>query len=893
MDYYKLSTNKIYKELKTDEKGLSNKEAKARLEKYGSNELKQKKRISPWKIFFGQFADPLIWILMVAAAISFLLNEPVDAIVIGIIVILNAIIGFKQEYSAEKAIEALKKMSSFHAYVMRDGKEIEIDAKDVVPGDILVLKEGAKVPADARLIKVNNFYTLEAVLTGESEPILKNTDMLSGNKELGDQKNMVFSSTVITKGKALAVVIKTGMETEIGKIAQMLETTTKELTPLQKKMDKLGHFLSKMTLAICFIIFIVGAVRNPEVLHTIKDFAFTFDWLLKFIFSIKESVLEAVALAVAAIPEGLPAVVPIALALGVKRMLKRHALIRRLPSVETLGSTTVICSDKTGTLTHNEMTVKKVYVDNDIIDVTGAGYEPIGEFSKNTEDLELLMQIGALNNDAKIEKKEDEWSVFGDPTEAALLVSARKHGIDEAFIERNLRIDEIPFDSSRKMMTTLHEIEGRKYVYVKGAPDILLSKCSKIIVKGDIKKISSTDKKRIQKMNDDFSGDALRVLGFAYKEIKREKIEEWEEDLVFVGLQGMIDPPRKEVKDSIEQCKSAGIKVVMITGDFIGTAKAIGKELGITGRAVMGSELEKIDLDKEVEDIGIYARVNPEDKMMIVEALQKKGHIVAMTGDGVNDAPALKKSDIGISMGITGTDVAKETSDMILTDDNFTSIVSAVEEGRGVYDNIKKFFAFLISGNIGEVLIIFLAIIFGWPVPLTATQLLLINLVTDGLPAVALGADPFEPNAMIRKPRKKDEPIHYGLNPFIIWYPIIMTTVVLSLFYYTLSTTNNVLKAQTVAFLAISMSEMYQAFASRSIRYPSFKVGLFKNKYLVKAVLISVLVTVGTIYIPFMQDIFNTTPIPWLEFLGIVALSSIGFIYLEIAKGIKAKASES
>ena len=886
MDYYKTDLKKVFSNLKTSNKGLSSSDAQARLDEYGYNRIESQKKVSPWVIFIQQFNDPVIFVLLAALIISFvvgyyeyshgaisfleLLTEP---LVIGLIVIANAFIGFKQEYNAEQAIEALKKMASLKAVVVRDGEETEIDAEQLVPGDIVTLTAGEKIPADCRVITLNNLQTQEAALTGESLPVKKEVATYKKEMQLGDRKNMLFSGTIITDGKATAIVVRTGMKTELGKIANLIETAEETVTPLQIKMDKLGKTLGIITLVICAVVFIFGVIRGDSILETF---------------------MTAVSLAVAAIPEGLPAVVTISLALGVKRMVKRNALVRRLPSVETLGSTTVICSDKTGTLTKNEMTVKKIFVDDMKIDVTGSGYEPEGTFSEHPKDLDLLLKIGLINNDSKLENSKEGFKIIGDPTEGALVVSAHKAGFNQlTILKENPRIDEVLFDSKRKRMATIQKVDGKLCSYVKGAPDIILNLCSKILVDGKIKTLDSKERKRILKINEEFASEALRVLGFAYRELKTKDSSKYEQDLVFVGLQGMIDPPRLEVKDSILKCKTAGIKVVMITGDYMGTAKAIAKELGIEGKAVDGKDIEKLNLSKEVEKIGIYARVDPEHKMNIVNALQKKGHIVAMTGDGVNDAPALKTSDIGISMGITGTDVAKEASDMILTDDNFSSIVNAVEEGRGVYDNIKKFFAFLVSGNIAEILIIFIAILLGWPVPLTATQILLINLITDGLPAVALGADPFEPNAMIRKPRKKDEKISDGINHYIIHYPIIVVTITLTLFYYVYTSTGNLIKAQTVAFLAISASELYQAYASRSLRYPSIKVGLFKNKYLILATIISMIITVGVIYVPFLRDnIFKTFKLTFSEFWFIIALSSVGFIYLEIYKYFKSKKSE-
>ncbi len=865
MDYYNHSLKKIYKELKTDEKGLSSEEAKARLEKYGPNKLESKKKISPLMIFLSQFNDPVIWVLIGAAIISAVLGEIIDLYVILAILIANAVIGFIQEYNAEKAIEALKKMASLKAIVVRDGEETEIEAEELVPGDIILLSPGEKIPADARLISVNNLQTQEAALTGESLPVKKEAVSYKGELELGDRKNMVFSGTIITEGKAKAVVVKTGMQTELGNIAKLIESAEETQTPLQKQMDNLGRVLTYVVLGISAVIFAALFLRNASIIHALET---------------------AAALAVAAIPEGLPVVVTVSLAIGVKKMVKRHALVRKLPSVETLGSTTVICSDKTGTLTKNEMTVKKLFVDGQVIDVSGSGYEPKGDFSEHPKDIDLLLRIGVLNNDAKLEKTEEGYKIIGDPTEGALIVSGEKAGFNHRKLrDEHPREEEILFDSKRKRMTTVHTMDKKKYSYVKGAPDIILNLCTKIIVDGKEQTLNAAHKKKILKINDEFSSEALRVLGFAYKELKGK---DYEKELVFVGLQGMIDPPREEVKEAIAKCKTAGIKVVMITGDYLGTARAIAKEIGIEGKAISGKELKDIDLDKEVEKIGVYARVDPEHKMNIVSALKKKGHIVAMTGDGVNDAPALKQSDIGIAMGITGTDVAKESSDMILTDDNFASIVNAVEEGRGVYDNIRKYFSFLISGNIGEILILFIAIIAGLPSPLVATQILFINLVTDGLPAVALSADPYEPHALKRKPRKQGEPIYKGLRAFIFYYPAIMTIVSLAVFYWYL-TNKGLMAAQTATFLTVGFFELYQAFACRSTIYPSIQVGLFKNKWLILAVVSSLVIMGAITYIPFLGNKLDLVAIPLSQVAVLIAVSSIGAIMIEISKYVNSR----
>ena len=858
----------VFKELKTSDKGLSEASAEERLKQYGLNEIKEGKKISPWEIFFAQFKSVVIWILILATIISAFLKEYIDAIVILVIIVLIAVIGFFQEYKAERAIEALKKLASLKAVVIRDGNKKEIDAKQLVPGDLIFLETGDKVPADARLIEVFNLQTQEAALTGESSPVSKLTKELPEKTDTADRKNMVFSSTIVTSGRAKAIVVATGMQTEIGKIAKMIEEVKPEPTPLQKKMDNLGKWLGKVVTVIVVIIFVAGMIfQDKPILEMLK---------------------LAAAVAVAAIPEALAGVVTIALAIGTKRMLKRNALVRRLPSVETLGSTTTICTDKTGTLTVNEMTVKKLFVSGKIIEVSGTGYETKGKFlykNKPVEirEIELLLRIGALSNNAEL--KED--NLLGDPTEGALIVSAAKVGLIKEELESEWqRIDEIEFTSERKMMTTIHKHHGEKIAYVKGAPEVVLKLCNYIYINGKAKKLTEEMRKEILEINKEFADSALRILGFAYKTLVDTHPEK---NLIFVGLQGMIDPPREEVKLAIEKCKKAAVKVIMITGDHEITAKAVAKEIGLVGKAITGQHLDEIkNLEEIVEDIVIFARVNPEHKLRIIDALKKKGHIVAMTGDGVNDAPALKKADIGIAMGITGTDVSKEASAMILTDDNFASIVNAVEEGRGIYGNIRKYIGFLLSGNIGEVLIVFLGIIFGLPLPLTATQILLINLVTDGLPALALSVDPYEPNAMSRKPRKQEESIFKGLNPFLVYYPIAMTIVALSIFSWFLKY-GDLQKAQTATFLTIGMFELYQSLASRSTIYPAFKVGILKNRLLILAFIGSFAVMAISIFVPAVGKWLDMAQLTTAQFFFIVVVSSIGAIIIEISKYIKTR----
>ena len=873
MIFHNKDLKEIFRELGTSEKGLTDEEVNRRIERYGLNEIKEKKKASPIKIFFSQFNNFIVYILIVALVISFLLDEKIDAIVIGIILVINAVLGFIQEYKAEKAIEALKKMASLKASVIRDGNEKEVEAVNVVPGDIILLETGDKIPADARLIEVFNLQTQEAALTGESLPIKKEIRVLAENAQIADQKNMVFSGTVVTNGRGKAVVVKTGMNSEIGRIAKLIQETESEETPLQKKLSVLGKWLGILVIIICLVVFASATLEGGNML---------------------EMFIVAVSLAVAAIPEGLPAVVTISLALGVRRMVKTNALIRKLPSVETLGSVTVICSDKTGTLTCNEMTVKKVFANNKVIDVSGSGYDAKGDFifdnkKVDKKEVELLLKIGALNNDATLKEGE----IMGDPTEGALIVSAAKLGLIKGELEiRYKRIDEIGFSSERKMMSTIHKEGNKKIIYLKGAPEIILNSCNKIIINNKIRKLSKKDKDEILKKNKAFAEKALRVLGFAYKEVKGNASEN---DLIFVGLQGMIDPPRTEVKQAIEKCKTAGIKVIMITGDHEITAKAIAKELGLDGKSINGNELDKLtNLEKIVDDIAIFARVNPEHKIRIVDALRKKGHIVAMTGDGVNDAPALKKADIGIAMGITGTDVAKEASHMILTDDNFASIVNAIEEGRGIFDNIRKFVEYLLSSNLGEVLTIFIAILIGFGaedgkalLPLIAIQLLWINLVTDGLPALALGVEPKEKGIMLRHPRNPKEKILPKSTAFrMAFIGIIMMLGTLGIFYFYNNKYFELKYARTVAFSTLVFYQLFNVLNTRSEKDSLFKIGFFSNKKLIYAILISVALQVLVIHTP-LNAYFKTVPITLIDWFYIILVSSTVLIFGEVFKLVK------
>ena len=865
MEFYQKELRQVFEDLKTNEQGLTTKEAQERLKIYGLNKIRKEKKTSALTIFLSQFSSPIIWILIVAMIISFIVKEMIDFYVIGAIVVINAFLGFVQEYRAEEAITKLMKLLSLKATVIRDGKVEEIDATELVPGDILALETGQKIPADARLIEITNLQMQEASLTGESLPVNKKICTYHKEVAVADRKNMVFSGTIVTKGHGKAVVTGTGMNTEIGKIATLIQETKPELTPLQKQLKKLGAFLGIAVILIALAVFGIGILGgNP--------------W--------EAMLMAAIAIAVAAIPEGLPAVVTISLALGVQRMALRNALMRKLPSVETLGACSVICSDKTGTLTHNEMTVTKIYVNREVISVGGSGYEPEGSFSKDPKKFKLLLKIGALNNNTKIIKENKTWKVIGDPTEAALIVSAKKANLDiEELKNKYQRIKEIEFTSERKMMTTIHKIKNEKIAFSKGAVEIILNKCNRILVNGRLERLTKAEKEKILEENETFAKQALRILGFAYKEFKGIYAKgEIEKDMIFVGLQAMIDPPRKEVKDAIDKCKTAGIKVIMITGDYATTATAIAKELGITGKTITGIELDKIEnLNEIVEKIGIYARVNPAHKLKIIKALQAKGHIVAMTGDGVNDAPALKKADLGIAMGITGTDVAKEASDMVLADDNFTTIVNAVEEGRRIFDNIKKFVEYLLSSNMGEILTVFTAMLLRWPLPITALQILWINLATDGLPALALGIEPTEPNIMKRPPRDPEERIlTKGMITDIVIVGIIMC--VGTLFLFAMNLPSGALRATTVAFTAVVMFEMVRV---QSVRM-KYRVGMFSNKKLLLAIAISFSLQILVVYVPLLQPIFKTTSLDLTDWIEILAVSLSVFFIMWI-KGIITK----
>jgi len=895
MEWYKKSKEEVVSQLSTStDKGLSNEEAQKRLEKYGPNALKEEGKQSMLSKIIAQFNDFLILILIVAAVISYFVGEKVDAVVIIAIVIVNAALGIYQEGKAEKSLEALKKMAAPSAKVLRNGNVEVIPSNNVVPGDIVILETGDVIPADLRLIESSNLKVEEASLTGESVPVEKDSNIIfDEDVSLGDRVNMAYSSTIVSYGRGKGVVVGTGHDTEIGKIATMIQTYDNEPTPLQRKLNQLGKFLGIVVIVVCLVVFGLGLYQGRDVLSMF---------------------MTSISLAVAAIPEGLAAIVTIVLALGMNRMVERNAIVKKLLSVETLGTTTYICSDKTGTLTQNEMTVVKVYTDDKIIDVSGIGYEPKGKFTMDGVEVEnvtgsvninTLLSIGTLCSDARLTETDDGYKILGDPTEGALVTLAEKAGIRQDDINQKYpRIEELPFDSDRKMMTTFHEnfIPGKVVSFTKGAPDILISKSSSIYLNGEIVPFTEDLKKKVLDVNSKFSREALRVLAMAFRqydslpnEITTETIEN---NLIFVGLVGMIDPPREEAKEAIKKCKNAGIKTVMITGDYKETAFAIAKQLGMAdheSQAMMGQELDNLtdeELREVVKEKRVYARVSPEHKVRIVDALKKNGEIAAMTGDGVNDALALKKADIGISMGITGTDVAKNTAEVILTDDNFASIVAAVEEGRIIYSNIKKFVFFLLSCNIGEVLVIFLSILLGFEVPLLPIQLLWLNLVTDSFPALALGMEKGDPEIMDIPPRDPDEPIlDKDMIKALVVQSIAISAATLGAYIWGMRTygTVNLYYARTITFATLITAELLRAYSSRSLNHSILKIGVFSNKTMVRSTLLAFALLLVVIYVPALQPIFDTFAMGLGDWSMVLLFSIIPLVFGELYKVAKNK----
>ena len=887
-----------------EENGLSNEQVNENRQKYGTNELQTKRKKSTFVKFLEQFKDFMIIVLIIAAIISgvvgYIEGEGItDSIIILIVVILNAVIGVIQENKAEKSLEALQKLSAHVSKVIRNGKMEVIPAKELVPGDIVVLDTGDYVPADLRIIEAVNLKSQEASLTGESVPVEKSANTIEQEEvDLGDRENILFSSSLITYGRGKGIVVETGMNTEVGKIAGIINSAEETQTPLQEKLNKLGKTLGIAALVICAIIFVIGLLYGKDPI---------------------EMFMTAVSLAVAVIPEGLAAVSTIVLAIGVQRMVKRHAIVKKLPAVETLGSTTVICSDKTGTLTQNKMTVEKIFYNGKLLDAK--------EVKQNIDkNLEKLVYISMLCNDTKISANNE---LTGDPTETALVDMGFNLQFEKNIYDKNPRIKEIPFDSDRKLMTTVNKINNKYVVLTKGGVDELLARCNKYLYDGEERNDLENYKKVITKNNEDMAKDALRVLSMAYKEIDHEPTDEEmkdiEQDLIYVGMVGMIDPPRLEVKDAVDKCKKAGIKTVMITGDHKITAIAIAKSLGILQseeEALTGAELEKMsdeDLTKNIRKYSVYARVSPEHKVRIVKAWQANGEIVAMTGDGVNDAPALKTADIGCAMGIVGTDVSKEASDVILTDDNFATIVSSVEEGRRIYDNILKAIQFLLSSNVGEVITLFVAILitpllgnlFGIDinliVPLLPIHILWINLVTDSLPALALAVDPPQKDVMDRKPNKNKSVFTKGMIWRIVYQGILIGVITIVAFIVGLATpdenlpvieglTNEEIKVeigQTMAFCVLAFSQLVHVFNVRDNKTSIFKTGIFSNKQLILAVLASAALMLGILLIPALRHVFSIPVLPVGNILEIVVLSIMPLIVVELFKLIKINTSKS
>ncbi|EJW17512.1 calcium-translocating P-type ATPase, SERCA-type [Paenibacillus alvei] len=876
------------------EEGLSDEEAAARHTRFGSNELAEGERVSPITLFLNQFKDFMVLVLAGATLVSGILGEYLDAITIIAIITLNGVLGFIQEFRAERSLHALKQLSAPTANILRNKQLCNVPASELVPGDIVFLESGDRIPADIRWIETHSCYVEESALTGESVPVGKHSRPIDKEElPLGDMKNIGFMGTMVTRGSGKGIVIRTGMDTEMGKIADLIENTESMDTPLQHRLEQLGKILIVVALLVTVLVVVAGILHGQP---TMTMF------------------LAGVSLAVAAIPEGLPAIVTIALALGVQRMIKRKAIVRKLPSVETLGCASVICSDKTGTLTQNKMTVTRIWTGGRSLEVSGEGYEPMGQITEQGKQLDLkhdqslrrVLQISALCNNATIiesyptehqasvlsdrkkgkggkqasDKEKEElkpiWDIKGDPTEGALLVLAAKLGMTPQSLSTAYeRIGEISFDSDRKRMSVIVKHQGGRLVLVKGAPDVLLERCSYALWDGKVVPFTATLKQKALAANEAMAKQALRVLGLAYREMKPRENEENENaveaQLVFTGLAGMIDPPRREAREAIAVCRRAGIKTVMITGDHQMTAEAIANQLGIIprgGLTMSGVQLAMMDddaLDKVVDNAYVYARVSPEHKLRIVKALQRNGHVVAMTGDGVNDAPAIKAADIGIAMGKTGTDVTKEASSLILSDDNFATIVAAIEEGRGIYENIRKFIRYLLASNVGEILVMFLAMILGLPLPLVPIQILWVNLVTDGLPAMALGVDQPEKDLMEHRPRSAKESIFSRrLGWKIISRGILIGVCTLIAFWLTWSVNPDsaaqLTKAQSVAFATLVLAQLIHVFDCRSSR-SIFHRNFFQNRYLVLAVASSLLLLLGVLYIEPLQPIFKTVPL--------------------------------
>lgn len=871
--WYQESRENILQVLKTNsERGLTHKEVEKRAAQK-PNVLEEGQKISPFSIFFKQFTDTMVIVLLFATVISGIIGAMADAVTIMAIVILNAILGFIQEYRAERSLEEIKKLAAPYAWVLRGGKKINIPAQELLPGDIVFIEAGDRIPADLRLLESSSLEIDEASLTGESVPIAKDpSSQFAQEIPLADVSNMAFMGTGVTRGRGKAVVVATGMDTVMGQIARMMKIEKQDMTPLQIKLDQLGKYLIIICLLVCALVTLMGIYRGEPMMTMF---------------------LAGISLAVAAIPEGLPAIVTVVLALGVQRMAKRNAIIRRLPAVETLGCTTVICSDKTGTLTQNKMTVRRMATLDKAMFIEGEGYNPKGRFLLGEKAIKprddtassLVLQIAANCNNSSLEKNQDTYEIIGDPTEGALLVMAAKAGVKPTY----KRLQEIPFDSDRKLMSVIIEKKGEHILLVKGALEIITARCSQVMEQGRVSVLQPRHQNYLNNIQEEWAAQALRVLGFAYKKLNSQdwqqlKPEELEKNLTFVGLCGMIDPPRVGVKDSVDECIRAGIIPLMITGDHPITAEAIAAEIGISGvgGVITGPQIDKItdqELYQEAIKKRVFARVSPEHKNRIVKVLKKHGHVVAMTGDGVNDAPALKASDIGVAMGITGTEVSREASSMILADDNFSTIVNAVYEGRAIYDNIRKFIRYLLGCNIGEVLVMFIATLFGMPLPFLPIQILWINLVTDGLPAMALGLEPPEPGIMRRQPRPRTEDIFArGLGSTIFKRGIYIAVVTLVAFTAGLIISRwygveNLAAARTMALTTLVFVQLFYVFECRSERFTPFELGFFSNRFLIVAVICSIFMQLLILYLPFFQHIFKTVPLNGWQWALILFIS--------------------
>ncbi|HEX6292060.1 MAG TPA: calcium-translocating P-type ATPase, SERCA-type [Herpetosiphonaceae bacterium] len=872
--WHTLPTEVVFRRLRSTPAGLAPVERARRQAEYGPNELHVAARNSPWALLVEQFRNVLVLILLVATALSAFLGHGVEAVVIAIIVLFAVLLGFVQEYRAERAIEALRELAAPTATVLRDGDEIEVPARDLVPGDVILLRTGDRVPADARLIEAVNLQIEEAALTGESLPVPKHTKPLVDERlTVGDRTNMIYSGTIVTYGRGQALVVATGMQTEFGRITGMLQTVETGRTPLQENLDRVGKALAKAALVVVALVVALGLLRGQPFL---------------------EMLLFGIALAVAVVPEALPAVVTISLAIGVQRMARRRALVRRLPTVETLGSTSVICSDKTGTLTKDEMTVRRIFVVGQWIEITNTGYEPSGAFLRAgvpvtpDDPLVELLRAAALCSDARLVQRDGRWQIKGDPTEGALVVVAAKAGLDKAELDMHTpRVHEIPFTSETKRMTTLHATADGTVAYAKGAPEVILDACTHGMTAEGARPLDGAERETILAAARQMADDALRVLAVARRPVADPA--EAEREMTLLGLVGMIDPPRPEAQAAIAICAQAGIRPIMITGDHPRTAQAVARELGMLqdGRVVTGAELEALseaDLTREVETIEVYARVSPAHKLRIVTALQQHGHVVAMTGDGVNDAPALKKADIGVAMGITGTDVSKEAAAMMLTDDNFASIVAAVEEGRGIFGNIKKYLMYLLSSNIGEIGLMVGASLFGFPLPLTTVQILYVNLATDGLPSLALAVDPPDPDLLQRQPRNPRRGIF--TRPVVILMlagGLWSTMVNLGLFAWALSSGRSLAEAMTMTFVSLVLIQFFKAYNYRSDRHSVLRRP-FANRWLNLAILWELALLAAIIYVPFLHAPFGTFSLPPVDWLIIVGLACSIAPVLELVK---------